>query len=73
MPSIRVWKTPVANFKAVTTLCELEADLSKIPKSPFEKKENSKGQKYYRIDFNLVLTPTSAYSVLNSTACPMEA
>ncbi|CAG7939634.1 unnamed protein product [Penicillium olsonii] len=41
-------------------LCELEADLSKIPVALFDKKKNSKGQTYYRVAFELVLIPSSA-------------
>lgn len=45
---------------AVSKLCELEVDLSKIPKELFEVHHNSKGKAYYRIDYQLGLTPTSA-------------
>ncbi|RAL05412.1 Hsp70 family protein [Aspergillus ibericus CBS 121593] len=41
-------------------LCCLEADLRKIPRDLFEKRCNSKGVEYYKIDFTLVLIPTSA-------------
>lgn len=40
--------------------CELEADLSKIPKVLFEKRENSEGLQFYHVSYELVLTPTSA-------------
>lgn len=40
--------------------CELEADLSKIPKELFEKRRNSKGVEFYHVDYQLVLIPTSA-------------
>lgn len=45
---------------AVSKLCELEADLSRIPKELFEKRRNSKGKEYYKINYQLVLTPKSA-------------
>ncbi|PWY95394.1 actin-like ATPase domain-containing protein [Aspergillus sclerotioniger CBS 115572] len=41
-------------------LCSLEADLSKIPRELFEKLSNSKGVEYFKINFDLVLIPTSA-------------
>lgn len=41
-------------------LCNLEADLSRIPKELFTKKKNSKGKQFYHIEYDLVLTPTSA-------------
>ena len=47
-------------FAAVSKLCCFEADLSKIPKELFEKHQNSKGEEYYKIVFQLVLTPQSA-------------
>ncbi|KAJ5219672.1 hypothetical protein N7468_008876 [Penicillium chermesinum] len=46
--------------KAVSPLCELNADLDKIPKELFEKHKNSTGLEFYRVHFDLVLTPTSA-------------
>ncbi|CAG7943854.1 unnamed protein product [Penicillium salamii] len=46
--------------ESVSTLCEVEADLSKIPVALFDKKQNSKGEVYFRIDFDLVLLPASA-------------
>lgn len=42
------------------TLCELTADLSQIPKQLFRSHVNSKGVQYYKVDYNLVLTPRSA-------------
>ena len=45
---------------AMSKLCELEADLSRIPKELFEKCRNSKGKEYYKINYQLVLTPKSA-------------
>lgn len=44
----------------MSPLCELETDLSKIPKALFEKHRNSKGKEYYKINYQLVLTPKSA-------------
>lgn len=41
-------------------LCTLEADLNEIPQELFDRRRNSKGQEYYRISFDLVLTPASA-------------
>jgi len=40
--------------------CELHADLSNVPKALFDRRRNSKGKEYYRIDYNLVLKPQSA-------------
>jgi hypothetical protein len=51
--------------KGVTVLCELEADLSKIPKELFTKKTNSARQTFYHIGYELVLTPTSASLLLD--------
>ncbi|KAK4861131.1 hypothetical protein LT330_004047 [Penicillium expansum] len=45
---------------SVPMLCDLEADLSRIPKELFTKKKNSKGKQFYHIEYDLVLTPTSA-------------
>lgn len=50
----------IINNLGVSTLCEVEADLSKIPVALFDKKQNSKGEVYFRIDFDLVLLPASA-------------
>lgn len=47
-------------WTGVAELCELETDLSRIPKELFEKKRNSKGQQFYHVSYDLVLTPTSA-------------
>lgn len=44
----------------VSKHCELIADLSKVPKEIFDLRSNSRGQKYYHVDYELVLTPTSA-------------
>ena len=44
----------------VSNLCEVEADLRKIPISLFTKKRNSKGAVYYVIEYSLVLVPSSA-------------
>ncbi|KAJ6050332.1 hypothetical protein N7499_010276 [Penicillium canescens] len=46
--------------QGVAVLCRLEADLSRVPRELFQKHTNSKGVDYYRICFDLVLTPTSA-------------
>ncbi|KAJ5542738.1 hypothetical protein N7461_008741 [Penicillium sp. DV-2018c] len=51
---------PSLTSEGVTKLCRVEADLSRIPKELFEKRTNSKGQHYYHIDYELVLTPASA-------------
>ncbi|CAI7612588.1 unnamed protein product [Penicillium bialowiezense] len=53
-------KAPSHLNSSVSDLCEVEADLSKIPFALFEKKRNSKGVTYYRIDFSLILVPSSA-------------
>ncbi|KAJ5824733.1 Heat shock protein 70 family [Penicillium robsamsonii] len=45
---------------SITKLCELQADLSRIPKELFPKKVNSRGTQFYYVDFDLVLTPASA-------------
>ncbi|KAJ5548339.1 hypothetical protein N7513_005573 [Penicillium frequentans] len=42
------------------TLCELTADLSQVPRALFRSYVNSKGVRYYKVNFNLVLTPKSA-------------
>ncbi|KAJ5999493.1 hypothetical protein N7451_007303 [Penicillium sp. IBT 35674x] len=44
----------------VFLLCELTSDLSQVPKELFTRHVTSKGKKYYKITFDLVLTPTSA-------------
>lgn len=41
-------------------LCTLESDLNKIPRRLFRKCRNSKGVEYFKIPYNLVMTPTSA-------------
>ncbi|KAJ5787881.1 hypothetical protein N7457_002871 [Penicillium paradoxum] len=51
---------PEMEDSSVTTLCEMVADLSRIPRELFTKKRNSKGVEYYHISYDLVLTPTSA-------------
>ncbi|KOS38019.1 hypothetical protein ACN38_g11178 [Penicillium nordicum] len=51
---------PKERDSSVAELCELETDLSRIPKELFEKKRNSKGQQFYHVSYDLVLTPTSA-------------
>lgn len=48
------------SIPAVSKLCELEADLSRIPRELFEKCRNSKGKEYYKINYQLLLTPKSA-------------
>ena len=45
---------------AVSKVCKLESDLSKIPKAVFKKCENSNGLEYYDVHYDLVLTPLSA-------------
>lgn len=45
---------------AVSQLCALETDLSRIPKELFEKHQNSNGKEFYRVNYQLVLTPKSA-------------
>ncbi|KZN90257.1 Heat shock 70 kDa protein [Penicillium chrysogenum] len=49
----------------VAVLCEMEADLSRIPKELFIKKTNSRGKQFYHVDYDLVLTPTSASLLLD--------
>ncbi|KAI9367138.1 actin-like ATPase domain-containing protein [Aspergillus egyptiacus] len=44
----------------VTHLCNVEADLSTIPRELFEKRTNSKGVQYWYIPFMLAVTPGSA-------------
>ncbi|CAG8063897.1 unnamed protein product [Penicillium nalgiovense] len=51
---------PGVTDSSVTKLCELEADLSRIPKELFTKKTNSRGNQFYHVNYDLVLTPTSA-------------
>ncbi|KAJ5261133.1 Heat shock protein 70 family [Penicillium angulare] len=46
--------------ESVFKLCEVVADLSKVPEGLLEKKKNSSGQEYYIINYKLVLTPLSA-------------
>ncbi|KGO76318.1 Heat shock protein 70 family [Penicillium italicum] len=53
-------KAPAVRDDSVSKLCEMEADLSRIPKELFTKKTNSKGTQFYHVSFDLVLTPTSA-------------
>ena len=35
-------------WTVVSQLCELEADLSNVPKEPLDRCKNSKGQTYYK-------------------------
>ncbi|OQE25757.1 hypothetical protein PENFLA_c008G01281 [Penicillium flavigenum] len=51
---------PKVTDSSVTKLCELEANLSRIPKELFTKKTNSRGKQFYHVSYDLVLTPTSA-------------
>ncbi|CAG7936151.1 unnamed protein product [Penicillium nalgiovense] len=51
---------PGVTDSSITKLCELEADLSRIPKELFTKKINSRGNQFYHVNYDLVLTPTSA-------------
>ncbi|KAJ5099054.1 hypothetical protein N7532_006055 [Penicillium argentinense] len=46
-------------------LCDLLADLSNVPKEVFDLCTNSKGEAYYRVDYDLVLTPLSASLLLD--------
>lgn len=46
-------------------LCSLEADLSKVPRDLFKRRQNSKGVEYYEIEFSLVIIPTSVTLVFN--------
>ncbi|PYI16694.1 hypothetical protein BO99DRAFT_465129 [Aspergillus violaceofuscus CBS 115571] len=48
------------NHTDTMRLCTLKADLSTIPRELFTQKCNSKGVKYYHIDYKLVMIPTSA-------------
>lgn len=48
------------NVPAVSKLCDLETDLSRVPRELFEKHQNSNGKVYYKISYQLVLTPMSA-------------
>ncbi|KAJ5988528.1 hypothetical protein N7481_003738 [Penicillium waksmanii] len=45
--------------KSVAQHCRLESDLSKIPKKLFKIHTNSRGIQYYRVNYNMVLTPQS--------------
>ncbi|KAJ5365517.1 hypothetical protein N7517_008403 [Penicillium concentricum] len=51
---------PKVMNSSVVQLCELQADLSRVPKGLFTKKTNSSGVQFYHITFDLVLTPASA-------------
>ncbi|CAG8191229.1 unnamed protein product [Penicillium olsonii] len=53
-------KAPKYADKSISKLCEVEADLSRIPPVLFEERKNSKGETYYRVQFELVLIPASA-------------
>lgn len=44
-----------------TKLCEFQVDLSAVPKQLFEKRTNSKGTSYYKINYDLVIIPVSGY------------
>ncbi|KAJ5618585.1 hypothetical protein N7528_006696 [Penicillium herquei] len=45
---------------SVSILCEVESDLTQVPKSLFKLRTNSHGVNYYKVSFDLVLTPCSA-------------
>lgn len=47
-------------YLAVSKLCVVETDLSKIPKELFQRYRNSTGKEYYKVLYQLVLTPMSA-------------
>ncbi|KAJ5726922.1 hypothetical protein N7493_005949 [Penicillium malachiteum] len=51
---------PDALNESVSAVCELQADLSQIPKSLFTLHQNSQGCKYYKVNYDLVVTPCSA-------------
>ncbi|KAJ5715488.1 uncharacterized protein N7483_012669 [Penicillium malachiteum] len=51
---------PGKKTRSVSSVCELESDLSRIPKSLFHLHTNSAGKKCYKVNYNLVLTPCSA-------------
>ncbi|PWY68474.1 actin-like ATPase domain-containing protein [Aspergillus heteromorphus CBS 117.55] len=51
---------PEMNNAKIIRLCTVEADLTKVPRKLFESKCNSKGVEYFKINFTLVLIPTSA-------------
>ncbi|KKA20665.1 hypothetical protein T310_5307 [Rasamsonia emersonii CBS 393.64] len=44
----------------ILPLCTLSVDLSDVPKKLFLKYRNSKGLEYYKINYDLTMTPTSA-------------
>lgn len=49
------------NQADVSKLCEFTFDLSALPKQLFKKGRNSRGEQYYKIEFDLVIIPTSGY------------
>ncbi|KAI9043281.1 Hsp70 family protein [Aspergillus affinis] len=53
-------KAPKVEDDSLIKLCTLEADLTKIPRSLFVKRRNSKGVEYYDISYVLVMTSASA-------------
>ncbi|KAJ5689948.1 hypothetical protein N7462_004340 [Penicillium macrosclerotiorum] len=55
-----VFHEPLRFSIAKSAPSELEADLNRIPKELFDKHRNSRGEEYYRIHFDMVMTPTSA-------------
>ncbi|KAJ5342784.1 hypothetical protein N7541_011908 [Penicillium brevicompactum] len=41
-------------------LCTVKADLTSVPRQLFDAKTNSEGERYYKVNYHLVLTPVSA-------------
>jgi hypothetical protein len=51
------------SYLAVSKLCVPETDLSKITKELFQRYQNSKGEEYYKVSYQLVLTAVSVVAV----------
>ncbi|EAW11693.1 uncharacterized protein ACLA_093920 [Aspergillus clavatus NRRL 1] len=51
---------PDSKTADVFKFCTLKTYLSAIPRSFFKLRTDSRGKKYYRIDYQIVMTPTSA-------------
>ncbi|KAE8345475.1 hypothetical protein BDV24DRAFT_148082 [Aspergillus arachidicola] len=51
---------PKAKNNRIMKLCDLDSDLSQIPRRLFERKRNSQRVEYFKIPYKLVMTPTSA-------------
>ncbi|PWY75036.1 actin-like ATPase domain-containing protein [Aspergillus heteromorphus CBS 117.55] len=53
-------ESPRRRDETVFEVCTLESDLSAVPTYLFEAKTNSRGTKYYRVNYVLIMTPRSA-------------